>query len=720
VTLAVINPFASPMEQAAQEYARRGLAVFPLTWVREGKCSCNKDKCGNIGKHPLTMHGFKDATTDPKKITKWWTDWPSANIGIACGVSRLVVVDVDPRNDGDSIGIPELQRQHGSLPATLTSLTGGGGWHYVYKVPVGHILPRCWVPPDPCSGVEIKADGGYIVAPPSLHELGAYRWDVGQPDNPEDAPEWLLKSPKKKFLLSGGTPRTGIIGAAFVAAGMMGRSIGADKATVICPWESDHSIGEAHNSSTVVFGPAPGSNWGNFHCSHASCTKRFEGMSREAKRKFILDALPKEATDAARASVTGADREIQHVLRAPWEDSLNYNNAGTALKADPGNLALLLANTPEWAQVFTYDEARDKLYWKMAPPEITGLRAPQANDPINDYDYIYIGQWFAQKRRVSFKKDHIQDAVLQRGNANRHNSLTTHLDSLVWDGVPRLERWLSIFLGVEDTVYTRFVGKSWLISAMARAYAPGCKADHVLVLEGRQGVGKTSTFEILGGSWHLPDVPRIDNKDARGLLAAAWIAEFSELAAFRGVEFQKVKSFITERIDKYRPPYWRASVERPRRCVFAGSTNEKDWVQDTTGARRFWPVHVTRVLFDELNRYRDALLAEAREAYRAGEQWHPQYEGEIEKIVKEQQSARIEEHPWEPLIASYIRAKLMIHPEYEPSTSELFGTVGVPPERQDLQNARHLGRIMRQLGWGRRRGRVNGELTYVWTREEEI
>jgi predicted P-loop ATPase len=254
---------------------------------------------------------------------------------------------------------------------------------------------------------------------------------------------------------------------------------------------------------------------------------------------------------------------------------------------------------------------------------------------------------------------------------------------------------------------------------MARAYRPGCKADHVLVLEGRQGVGKTSTFEILGSDWHLPDIPRVDNKDARAALATEWIAEFSELAGLRSVEQQKIKSFITERVDKYRPPYGRNMLTRPRRCVFAGSTNEAEWIQDSTGGRRFWPVRVLRVDYKGLERDRDALLAEARNLYREGEIWHPAYEGELEAIIREQQATRVESDPWETVVADFVAAKHRLDPDYQPTLKEMFHVCGVAPEFQDRGGARRIATALRLSGWVKRSVKnPDGSKGAIWTKEE--
>lgn len=184
----------APTLEAALAYARRGWPVLPLHTVRDGRCFCGRSACTSPGKHPRTEHGAKDATTDETIIRQWWTRWPDANIGIATGGgSGLVVVDVDPRNGGDD-SLDALERQHGALPQTVEALTGGGGRHILFAHPGKRIKNGPIAP-----GVDLKADGGYIVAPPSLHASGrAYTWDTcAHPDDVALAPlpPWLIGLP---------------------------------------------------------------------------------------------------------------------------------------------------------------------------------------------------------------------------------------------------------------------------------------------------------------------------------------------------------------------------------------------------------------------------------------------------------------------------------------------------------------------------------------------
>jgi hypothetical protein len=170
---------------AGWSYAERGIPVFPLHSVHNGACSCGNPECAHKGKHPRVAGGHKSATKDRNVITKWWTQWPDANVAVPTGAaSGLLVVDIDPRNGGPG-DRAEFVEQFGAIPRTAESKTGGGGRHLYFR-DTGRKVPKQLAP-----GIDLKGEGGYVVAPPSIHASGnSYKWDR-LPGQFAEPPEWL-------------------------------------------------------------------------------------------------------------------------------------------------------------------------------------------------------------------------------------------------------------------------------------------------------------------------------------------------------------------------------------------------------------------------------------------------------------------------------------------------------------------------------------------------
>lgn len=678
------------MMHAALWYAARGLHVFPLYEPAGEGCSCRKgSECRNAGKHPRTPRGMLAATCDADRIREWWSRWPGANIGIATGPSGLVVVDVDPRSGGDE-NLSKLEREHGELPHTPTALTGGGGQHYVFRRPQSakHLKSMSIR-----RGVDVKADGGYIVAAPSIHASGRpYVWDAGaRIEETELAmlPEWIVRMvevPEHQRAPSDGAVTDGFLGAAFREAGWLGRDLGGGKAAVRCPWEDEHTSGSRYDSSTVVFAPAAGKRTGHFHCSHSHCQGR--------TLSDVLSALPEDAKRRAREAL-GLDRNYdpsrpaEPAPDATWEHALRFNDRGQ-LTRDVGNVVVLLTNLEEWAGTIEYDEFADTCVWTRPVPRLPGMRSPQPGEQLADHHYVYVHHWFAKHRGVSFTKDSIRDALVSAARMRTRHPLRDYLQTIEWDGKRRIPTWLSVYLGAQDTEYTRAVGQYWLVSAVARVFRPGCQADHLLVLEGSQGRGKSSAVRILGGDWCLGSLPDIRTKDAAQALQGKWIVEIGELDAFKGAGATRVKDWITQTADHYRPAYGRFAVTRPRQCVFIGTTNEEQYLADHTGGRRFWPVACGEIDRDALIRDRDQLWAEAVQAYEGGMPWWP--DESVSGDIEETQAARSVVDAWEERVLQWVT----LRDEFTMG-DVLEGAIGLTADRWDRSSQTRVGAILAKL-----------------------
>ena len=230
------------------------------------------------------------------------------------------------------------------------------------------------------------------------------------------------------------------------------------------------------------------------------------------------------------------------------------------------------------------------------------------------------------------KQMHIQQVIQYVAEEYRINPLRTHLKQLRWDGTKRLDTWLPHYMGTKDTEYTQAIGRKWMISAVARAMEPGCQADHMLIFEGSQGIGKSQALRALGGQFYCEYSGGMTgqgtaHKDLVAVIAGKMIVEMSELATVRKGDMEALKAVLTTCVDEARLSYERDAKAYPRTCIFAGTTNEvgQAYIADLTGARRFWPVHVgecASVLTLLLKQDRDQLWAEAVEAYEGGEDWY--------------------------------------------------------------------------------------------------
>lgn len=230
------------------------------------------------------------------------------------------------------------------------------------------------------------------------------------------------------------------------------------------------------------------------------------------------------------------------------------------------------------------------------------------------------------------KQIHMVQVIQYCANEFRVNPLRTSLKNLRWDGTKRLDTWLPEYMGTKDTEYTRAIGRKWMISAVARAMDPGCQADHMLIFEGEQGIGKSQALRALGGQFYCEYSGGMTgqgtaHKDLVAVIAGKMIVEMSELATVRKGDMEALKAVLTTCIDDARLSYERDAKSYPRTCVFAGTTNEvgQAYIADLTGVRRFWPAHVGECRSPNiplLKQDRDQLWAEAVEAFEGGEDWY--------------------------------------------------------------------------------------------------
>lgn len=426
-----------------------------------------------------------------------------------------------------------------------------------------------------------------------------------------------------------------------------------------------------------------------------------------------------------------ARRQLPPVPGGTWEGSLVYEKKGrgetkeVVLAPTAGNLALHLINEPAWAGCLGYDQFAEREVWLREPPPLSGFASPKPGEVLDEHD-TYVQQWFHAKRQVNVAN--VTAAVMAAARANGFHPVRQYLDTLAWDGTKRLTRFLPDYFSTVDTPYTQEAGRRWLISAVARVMRPGCKVDTMLIVEGAQGKRKsTALAALVGADWFSDTKLDLSKVDAYQALRGKWVIEMAELDSLKNQELTRIKGFLSSVSDRYRPSYGKRARDFPRQTIFAGTTNEEKYLQDSTGNRRFWPVAAGTIKADELATDRDQIWAEALEAFRGGGSWWFDEDALLVEAQEAQEARMVDEHPWVPIIRAWLDK--MELPSYQrPAGSEdielahgvtttqvLVAAIGARKEHLDRASGMRVGGIMRQLGFEAKQFRIgaNREWRYV-------
>jgi putative DNA primase/helicase len=259
--------------------------------------------------------------------------------------------------------------------------------------------------------------------------------------------------------------------------------------------------------------------------------------------------------------------------------------------------------------------------------------------------------------------------------------------------------------------YSQAVGMKWLISAVARVMQPGCKADHVLILEGEQGTGKSTALKILGGSWFTDAPFRLGDREGWMVIRGCWLVELGELDSFNRAESTSAKLFFSQYQDRYRSPWGKRPTNVPRQCVFAGTTNQAIYLKDESGNRRYWPVRCGYVDLGELEADRDQLWAEAAELYRQQVPWH--VTGDERELFLSEAEARLVPDAYETRIVRFLQD---LDPNIPAVTMAdiLEKALTLEAGRWTRVEQTRVGQVMSRLDWPRMRaGSGRREWYYV-------
>jgi len=394
-----------------------------------------------------------------------------------------------------------------------------------------------------------------------------------------------------------------------------------------------------------------------------------------------------------------------------WLLDLVMNEEGKTKPGVTKNWALFLEHHEELRGVFAYDAFKLRVTLQRRPPWDWRLNHWEPR-VLQDRDYSEAVMWL-EARYMTPKVSNIAAVIQTVAEHHSFDRLTEYLEGLRWDQRPRLEKWLSYYMGVDDSEYARTVGRCWLISAVARGLQAGCKVDTMPILEGPQGARKSTAIRALfGDEFFTDELSDIGSKDAMMEMQGVWGLEVAEMHRFSAAETNQVKKFLTRQTDRFRPPYGRSVIEAPRRVVLNGTINPEGnaYLRDPTGARRFWPLTVGRIAIDDIVADRDQLWAEAVHLYRANTPWWVQEEDQ--PAVEFEQEKRTDVDVWVDMIVPMLRTRVNI------SQTEIFGHLGIASKDADWRHSHRVGRIMKKLGWTSRRDRTGGEDKVVFDNPE--
>ncbi|MFZ7093702.1 VapE domain-containing protein [Primorskyibacter sp. 2E233] len=686
----------------AMYLASVGFSVFPIVPNRKTpyKTETINKACGLPDDH---RGGFHHGTRDKMVIRAMWSDDRSqAWVGIATGAkSGVYVLDLDRKDDKD--GLATIQSLHLGIPQTVWCNTISGGLHYYFKIEQNSGQTFRSDSDVLGAGVDRRGDGGYVVF---------YGADVTQPM--AAPPDWLLT--KGGTVAGSYSPREGYL------------PLGTDKA----PSFSDAT--HALNAHDAV---APYDDWRDTLAAYRqAATGTVEDSTVETTARLWSMGSPDKFNDAAfdklwrsldRGTVLGwkylRDSAIrsgkvsddhaarwriggqQHILPpgASTTPTMTINQSTTQFYLDQpifGSLvekpitSELYKNLRDNNLPIGFNEFKQRI-------EKTGMLPWETNTTIwAGLDDIYLECWFHKyDKRPTMEA--VRNTIALYADQNKFDPVADYLNGLVWDGVNRLDGMLAKYFKAENVDFANLISAKFLIGTVARIFDPGCQRDEVLILEGAQGIGKSSSVEILAGAEYFSDsLPNMKDKEGLQHLVGLWICEIGELAATRKADREQIKGFLSKRTDKFRPPYGRHDIEQKRTCVFVATTNDDLYLNDPTGARRWWPVKCGGPIdLGGLRRDRDQLFAEAVHRYHNGQEWWLS-DATAKAVAADNAAERQEVDPWQDRVSQHCTTMGDMPIKIE----TIFKTVlGIDYLHQHAGNNKRVKDILTKLGYVQKR-----------------
>lgn len=330
----------------------------------------------------------------------------------------------------------------------------------------------------------------------------------------------------------------------------------------------------------------------------------------------------------------------------------------------------------------------------------------KANEYLKDEHMAIMKWYFVRVHDIQLPEILIMQFLQLEGLRRIINPIKEWLQTIEWDGMYRLDSWLHLYTGCELNEYTAQVGRILLCGAVKRIIEPGCKFDYMMILEGEQGIMKSTLFEVLGGEYYISLSFGHNEKEIVENIQGAWFIEIADMNGFKKQEVEWLRAFITRKSDRCRMPYARNSKDFERQNVFVATTNpsgDNEYLKDDTGNRRFFPIRCGKMNIQGLRGFRDQLFAEAYRYYKTETLY---LTGKAEEISLKEQSEREENDIWTIPIKTWLMGRIITN-----TAEVLVSCLHIELNKASLYDKIRIGKIMRKLQWPRRKNKY-GEWEY--------
>ena len=381
------------------------------------------------------------------------------------------------------------------------------------------------------------------------------------------------------------------------------------------------------------------------------------------------------------------------------------------------NVLVVLAHDPMLAGMVGYNEFEEEPQIRRAPPAIN----PGDMDAAGPYprafrhaDVVAITAYIQRAYLARAGQQIVEDGLRTDAERHRFHPVREWLDSLQWDGTRRIDTWICKAFGAPDTDYTRAVSAKILLASVRRVRRPGFKFDEMPVFEGLQGAGKSRTVRRLyGDDWFTDSMPAdLTSKDGAQAVLGIWCVEFAEIEHLIRTDPETLKAFLSRPVERFRPPYARAFMKRGRECVFIGTTNASDYLRDTTGNRRIWPIACEWADEDWVKENRDQLWAEASMREASGEiLW---LEEDAKAEATEMQAERLMEDVWSEKIRAYLKDQRSSFAAHVTIPGVLSMGLGIDAARMDKRAEMRAATVLAREGLIKSTIRENTKTRKIW------